>query len=682
MGNDVSDDVTLLAVSPKDVTDGAKVSVRFEFNEQSKNIQPGDYFNISWPNIGNIFAQGYTKMIDLQIAGKDVGRMIVKSDGAQVIFNDNIKNLDDVKGWGEFEIQVRNLTIGNAENTGILTVNLGEKSAKVNVTKPTSGTTSSIFYYKTGDMLPQDTQHIRWFLNINYGRVEVDNSVIIKDQIQRGQQLDPSTFVINVDDVNGNKTYRGESELLKLLNDYPGLSFVYSTKNNTIELNVPPSISSYRHFDIQYKTIIENEQQVSFDNRSQAWYQEHNQPAVSGKSFDHSVQNINASGGIQGTVKGQLKIVKKVEGTEIGIPNVKFALKRADGEAIQGQHVITLTSDINGEAGIKGLQVGDYFLQEIFAPNWINFDPLTSPEQKFTINDSDTSGVDLTIFNKSKTTNVTARKNWQGGITPRPTTYFKLYRTNISGQKEVVPGATLKTLIDGITEVTWQNVVEYDEHGKPYNFTVKEVDVNGNDSVPLGYSKVENGLLVTNTNIEKTAIIGQKTWEDEQNKYGKRPDHIIIDLLEDGKEIKQLNVSAQDNWHYKFDGLPKYKDGKAIVYSIREQAVEGYQTKVEGYNLTNTYIATIIPYTLIGGSENVYVVKKNRLGSIQKQTSKHIQITKSKEKKLLKFNKGERTNDRKMILPKTNDADEQNILMAGIFLSSLAGLVLYKKSKS
>ncbi|WP_270332045.1 collagen binding domain-containing protein [Lactococcus lactis] len=509
-GNDVSEDITSLTVSPTDVRDGAKVSVRFEFDEQSKNIQPGDYFNINWPNTGSLFAQGYTKTIDLQVSGKVVGTMVIKTEGAQVIFNDNIKNLDEVKGWGAFDVQVRNLTAGNAENIGSLTISSGEKTARVNVTKPASETTSSVFYYKTGDMLPQDTQHIRWFLNINSGRVEVDDAVIIKDQIQVGQQLDPSTFIINVDDVSGVKTYRGESDLLKLTTDYPGISLVYSTNTNTLELHIPASVARYRHFGVQYKTVIDNNQQASFDNKSQAWYHEHGQSVVSGEDFNYSVKNINASGGVEGTVKGQLKVVKRVEGTEVGIPNVKFSLKRADGEPIQGQDVITLTSDMRGEAGIKGLLVGDYLLQEIFAPDWINFDPLTSPQQKFTVNDTDTSGIDLTIYNKKKTTDVTAKKVWKGGITPRPTTYFKLYRSNVKGVKEEVPDAALKALTDGITEVTWSNLVAYDDHGGSYNFSVQEVDENGNDSVPTGYSKTENGLLVINTKEQEVPTIQQR----------------------------------------------------------------------------------------------------------------------------------------------------------------------------
>ncbi|WP_148669256.1 Cna B-type domain-containing protein [Lactococcus kimchii] len=679
-GSDVSEDVVALTVSPTDIRDGDKVTVRFEFDEQAKNIQPGDYLNVSWPSIGAVFAQGYAKTVNLQVSGIDVGIMTIRTDGAQVVFNDNIKNLDDVKGWGEFDIQVRNLTAGDAENIGSLAVSSGGKTAKINVTKPASVTSSSVFYYKTGDMLPQDTQHVRWFLNINSGRVEVDSGVIIKDQIQSGQRLDPSTFVISVEDTNGTKIYRGENELSNLLKDYPGLSFVYLPVNNTIELSIPSSVVRYRHFGVQYKTTIENEQQVSFDNKSQAWYQEHNQPAVSGKSFDHSVQNINAAGGVQGTVKGQLKIVKRIKGTEIGIPNVNFSLKRADGQPIQGQPVITLTSDANGETGIKGLLVGDYLLQEILAPDWINFDPLTSPEQKFTVNASDTKGVDLTIYNPKKTTDIKANKVWQGGIAPRPTTYFKLYRTNVNGIKEEVPGAPLKTLPDGITEVNWSDLEEYDNQGGRYKFSVQEVDAKGNDSVPLGYSKFENGLSVINTNIEQVSIVGDKIWKDEQNKYGKRPEHITVNLLENGKPIKSLIVSDQENWHYQFNGLPKYKDGRAIAYSIGEKAVEGYQTKVEGYNLINTYVPISIPATPLTQGEATGKVDTVKTPHTDKRSGGKSSVRKQVVKPTKTDTKRKPALEKKL-LPKTNDGNGGYALVSGIFLSLLATYIFVKRHK-
>ena len=40
-------------------------------------------------------------------------------------------------------------------------------------------------------------------------------------------------------------------------------------------------------------------------------------------------------------------------------------------------------------------------------------------------------------------------------------------------------------------------------------------------------------------------------------------------------------------WKYSFENLPRFKDGKEIVYSVREDEVEGYSNQAEGMNVTN-----------------------------------------------------------------------------------------------
>ena len=53
-------------------------------------------------------------------------------------------------------------------------------------------------------------------------------------------------------------------------------------------------------------------------------------------------------------------------------------------------------------------------------------------------------------------------------------------------------------------------------------------------------------------------------------------------------------VTAADNWAWSFTNLAKYKDGKAISYTITEEPVRGYNTDVDGYNVTNTHIPVTI----------------------------------------------------------------------------------------
>lgn len=85
-------------------------------------------------------------------------------------------------------------------------------------------------------------------------------------------------------------------------------------------------------------------------------------------------------------------------------------------------------------------------------------------------------------------------------------------------------------------------------------------------------------------------IQGAKTWEDNNDQHGKRPDSVTIHLHQDGEEVAKKAVTAADQWQWSFTGLPKYEKGVEIVYTITEDAVAEYSAAVDGYDVTNTYI--------------------------------------------------------------------------------------------
>lgn len=129
---------------------------------------------------------------------------------------------------------------------------------------------------------------------------------------------------------------------------------------------------------------------------------------------------------------------------------------------------------------------------------------------------------ELKVINtyKQATGSVTAEKKWMGGDTlQRPTIWFKLYR-KVQGSIDApvaVPDteAGLKTLNHGTTTVTWTGVNTVDPNGAPYEFSVKEVDSTGTDEtfVPDSYTKVENGLTVTNTYHSSGSVTATKVWQ-------------------------------------------------------------------------------------------------------------------------------------------------------------------------
>ena len=112
------------------------------------------------------------------------------------------------------------------------------------------------------------------------------------------------------------------------------------------------------------------------------------------------------------------------------------------------------------------------------------------------------------------------------------------------------------------------------------------------------YPGEENGKKEDDTDfetvyIEKPETVdinGTKTWDDEGNKDGKRPEKITIYLLANGTQVDAKEISEKDGWKYSFTGLAKYDDNKQeIKYTVDESEVEKYTKQVNGYDIVNTY---------------------------------------------------------------------------------------------
>ena len=87
-------------------------------------------------------------------------------------------------------------------------------------------------------------------------------------------------------------------------------------------------------------------------------------------------------------------------------------------------------------------------------------------------------------------------------------------------------------------------------------------------------------------------MTGKKTWDDQNDKDQLRPDSITVRLYADGKEIDHVKVvpDSAGSWKWSFKGLPaEGKNGKKIVYTVKEDAVKGYTAKVDGWNITNQH---------------------------------------------------------------------------------------------
>ncbi|WP_231142423.1 Ig-like domain-containing protein [Streptococcus equi] len=114
----ISDNITSLTVASSSLRDGERTTVKVEFDAKSAKIKEGDIIEVTWPTSGNIYIQGFTKTIPLMINSINVGTLDVTLDKAVFRFNKNIETMQNVTGWGEFEITVRNVTQTTTETTG------------------------------------------------------------------------------------------------------------------------------------------------------------------------------------------------------------------------------------------------------------------------------------------------------------------------------------------------------------------------------------------------------------------------------------------------------------------------------------------------------------------------------------------------------------------------------------
>ena len=304
--------------------------------------------------------------------------------------------------------------------------------------------------------------------------------------------------------------------------------------------------------------------------------------------------------------------LKKVDAkTKGALADATFVIKNADGKFYNGideknkpQWVVSekeakeIVSGKDGIIEVTGLEPGVYSTKEIKAPE--GYDKLT---QDVAFEVVDYLGWirlknPVTIENKAyETTFITINKTWddasnQDGIRSDEITF------DLLADGTVVDKLTLskKDIIadKNIWTKTFDGLRKFDENMKEITYSVKEHEVSGY-VIPKEELEVKNREVnVTNTYKPKlTSISGTKTWVDENDQDGIRPDKVIINLLADGKEIKEVVVNEASDWKYEFKDLPVYKVGEVkqlVKYTVTENKVEGYETTEKNNNFTNTHI--------------------------------------------------------------------------------------------
>ena len=249
---------------------------------------------------------------------------------------------------------------------------------------------------------------------------------------------------------------------------------------------------------------------------------------------------------------------------------------KESGEPVELNEANNWTHTWNGLAKkASGTEI-EYSVDEVSVPGGYT-KTVTANENK----------TEYTITNTHETekTEATVKKVWNDSNNQDGTRPVEL-TVNLMNGNAVVDTVTLKEANDWSATV---GNLEKKAGGKDIEYTWTE------GSMPEGYKLTDtrkNGTVTTLTNTyapEKVSITGTKTWNDANNQDGKRPTSIKISLFANGNVVKSLDVTAATNWTYSFTDLPKYEAETEIKYTVGEEAVADYETKVEGYNITNTH---------------------------------------------------------------------------------------------
>ena len=253
-----------------------------------------------------------------------------------------------------------------------------------------------------------------------------------------------------------------------------------------------------------------------------------------------------------------------------------------------GEQVGIITTDEDGVGTITGLIKQAYTVQEIQAPTGyiLSEEPIKISKDDF----GNDLAISRDVVNQKEKTSISSQKTWndndnQDGKRPSKITVNLLANGVKVASKEVKPDATRNWTYH------FDNLDVVDDAGNVIAYTVSEEPV-------AGYETTVEGTNITNNRIpDMTEVVVKKVWDDKENKDGLRPEKITIRLLADGQEVAVKEITTTDNWQASFTDLPEYKDGKKIVYTITEDPVAGYTSKIDGFTVTNRHIPPTTPPT-------------------------------------------------------------------------------------
>ncbi len=269
-----------------------------------------------------------------------------------------------------------------------------------------------------------------------------------------------------------------------------------------------------------------------------------------------------------------------------------------EGTATGSNKSVSMTADskTGGSVNFADIPAGVYTLRETKAPAGYE---VSSKTYKVTVSygevtvegmEKDPSDQAYIVPNESSKMDIHVEKEWAGVSAGDPLPASVTVTLTRDGDAAFKKTAILNSANDWQADFT--DLRKYDDAGNAYVYRVNEDKVNGYTAKVTG--NAAEGFVVTNTydpdgDGNSVNVSGQKTWVDGNNGDNTRPASITVELYADGVKKAEQKVTAENGWNYSFSNLPKYgTDSHEIQYSVKEVAVDGYTSVVNGYNIENT----------------------------------------------------------------------------------------------
>lgn len=320
------------------------------------------------------------------------------------------------------------------------------------------------------------------------------------------------------------------------------------------------------------------------------------------------------------------KIIKKSSLPEISYGNLEYSFEgaeftvyRTESDAEQRTNpYMTVVTDENGVASIADIELGAFFVRESKAPYGfelseeikelnieavqdeaytVEFEdkPIITPIsvllQKVAADDSedyDMSGAQYTVnyYNGNydsleELVGVSPTRTWVfvtdafGNIG-----YAKYYR--LSGD-ELYYDPIDNTYGLPLGTITVQETKAPQKFYLDEQIYLRQITLDG-DSEVVTY----NNPVSTEESISPVNISGKKTWDDDNNRDGKRPKSITVELYRDNELIDSFIMNNKNGWTYQFNDLDKGYADLNLDNHFHEYRYEVKEGQIEYYTSDST----------------------------------------------------------------------------------------------